>query len=90
MTSRSSHTCFLLYLQKMLLDANGESKRRPGNRKVHHGRNRGQLHGSSPVGREMWAGLPFFLRKLPRKSQGSGSVAGYLSFPLYCPSALYL
>lgn len=33
---------------------------------------------------------PFFLRKLPRKSQGSGSVARYLSFPLYCPSALYL
>ncbi|PDT28545.1 hypothetical protein CO660_16805 [Rhizobium sp. L9] len=35
MTSRSSHACFLLYFQKMLLNANGESKRKPGNRTVH-------------------------------------------------------
>lgn len=71
MTSRSSHACFLLYFQKMLLNANGESKRKPGNRKVHRTfpmvRNRGQLHGSSPVGRGMWAGAPIFPEKAPEK-----------------------
>jgi len=34
MSSRSSHANFLLYFQKMLLNADCESGRNPGNRKV--------------------------------------------------------
>lgn len=71
MTSRSSHACFLLYFQKMLLNANGESKHKPCNQKVHRTfpmvRIKDQLHGSSLVGRGMWAGAPIFPEKAPEK-----------------------
>lgn len=70
MTSRSSHACFLLYFQKMLLNANGESKHNPCNREVHRAfpmvRKRRQLHGSSLVGREICP-TPIFPEKAPEK-----------------------
>jgi hypothetical protein len=70
MTSRSSHACFLLYFQKMLLNANGESNHKLGNRDVHRAfpmvRKRRQLPGSSLVSRVICP-TPIFPEKAPEK-----------------------
>lgn len=63
MSSRSSHATFLLYFQKMLLNAEYKSEQNPGNRKVENTllmvRKKRLLQGPPLVGAEIPALVTF-------------------------------